>query len=769
MTTALPQPACALARPAASPHLLCASIHAACLALYAGSAHAQATPPTQNLAEISVTARAERIAPATIILGTTELEKRNAIDMAGIARYEPLISVPSAASGGGSVWDGAGSTGFNIRGIEGNRVSLDIDGISLPDAAPKPDGTSMNAFGIGRDYIDPAMLREVRIGSGTSAAGAGTPGLGGSVAFVTKSPEDYLGGGKDRYLDYALGYSGASAARSHALTGAARLGVVQALAVYAQRSGEAQENMGSVAPNPDDWNSKALLVKFNWAPLPGQRLGLTLDSYRRDNARQYVNKTSALYPEGTRQDSSTRRDRISISHQLERAPGGPFDTLETKLYHQDARVEDLTHARYFTGNQPYQREIATGLFNKSTGAQADATLALSTATSLAYGLAWNLTATSRPWLERRLVIATGATQVTSKNRMADMDTDKASAWLRADFGFTLGGLAATFTPGLRTEYRKLTPTSTAGYLVAVPGAAAEIKTESDAYTVPSLKLAVMVAPDTQLYASATRGARLPTAAERTGSYDSFSYTGAGNGYAVLGNAALKKETSTALEAGLKGSPLKGLDVGASVFRNNYSNFIDYVTQAPDPVNYPTITFGLYRPENNGSARTWGGEASLGARLGTWFDALAGVSLHAAAGIARGSAFNSATGKKGELASTLPRKASLSLAWDAPQDACGIALAATATAGKQPADDVIAGVTTPRWRIPGAAVADLTAYWRLGQHARLNLGLYNLGDKRYWDYASSRALPAGTTTAAMADIERSTRPGRSMAATFTVQY
>ena len=161
--------------------------------------------------------------------------------------------------------------------------------------------------------------------------------------------------------------------------------------------------------------------------------------------------------------------------------------------------------------------------------------------------------------------------------------------------------------------------------------------------------------------------------------------------------------------------------------------------------------------------------SARAQFGTWYPALSGLSINAAAGIVRGSAFNRATGKTGELASILPRKASLSLAWDGPQDAFGIALAAFATAGKRPADDVIGGVTTPRFRIPGAAVADLTAYWRFGPHARLNLGVYNLGDKRYWDYASARALPAATSAATLADIERSTRSGRSLAATFTVLY
>jgi hemoglobin/transferrin/lactoferrin receptor protein len=70
--------------------------------------------------------------------------------------------------------------------VEGNRVSMELDGISLPDAAPKPDGTTLNGFGIGRDYFDPETFRDVRIGSGFAPAGAGTPGLGGSVSFVTK-------------------------------------------------------------------------------------------------------------------------------------------------------------------------------------------------------------------------------------------------------------------------------------------------------------------------------------------------------------------------------------------------------------------------------------------------------------------------------------------------------------------------------------------------------------------------------------------------------
>ncbi|RSZ55795.1 TonB-dependent receptor [Massilia atriviolacea] len=777
MTTSTPMPARALARrPAAAPsrRLLNTTLNAAMLAILgAGAAQAQGPREPQQLSGIVVTPLRDKAADAlqgsVAVISAEELARRNAGDMSAIARYEPLVAVPAAFSGSGSVWDGAGNTGFNIRGVEGNRVSLDIDGIALPDAAPKPDGTAMNTFGIGRDYFDPAMFREVRIGSGTGPAAAGTPGLAGSVAFVTKSPSDYLSDDKRSYLAYALGYSAANKSRSHSLTGAARMGTLDALAVAVHRSGKELENKGSVAENPDDWDSNAVLAKFQWTPVQGQRIGLTLDGYERDNARSYVNKTGGLYPNGVLQDSHTKRTRVSLEHRMTGAANGIFDTLESRLYVQDASVDDRTRARYITGNQPYLRNIDTGYFNKSVGAAADATLKLGDALSLAYGASWEQTETRRPWLEDRTVIATGAHQFTMKNRMADMDSDKAGAYLRGEAGFALGGYKATLTPGLRFEYRKLTPKNLAAYAVAVPSAAAEIRTESDAYATPSLNLSVALRDDLSVYARINRGARLPTAAERTGTYDSFSYTGSGVGYAVLGNPNLKKETSQAFEAGLKSSPAKGMQLSASVFRTEYKNFIDYVAQAPDPVNYPTITRGLYRPENNGSARTWGGEASLRAELGTWAPALAGLSVQAAAGVSHGKARDSSTGKQGELASTLPRKASATFAYDAPSDAYGVSLSAVATAGKQPASDTIGDTSVKRLRIAGATVLDLAAWWNIGKNVKLNVGIYNLGDKRYWDYATSRSLAAGVDAATLADIERQTRPGRNAAAMLTFQY
>lgn len=120
-------------------------------------------------------------------------------------------------------------------------------------------------------------------------------------------------------------------------------------------------------------------------------------------------------------------------------------------------------------------------------------------------------------------------------------------------------------------------------------------------------------------------------------------------------------------------------------------------------------------------------------------------------------------------STLPKKASAILAWDDPARRGGASLAVVRTGAKTARADVIAGVTTTRFAVPSATVIDLAGYWNLGQHAVLTLGVYNMGDKKYWDYSSARGLAAGTTAATLADIERMARPGRYAAATIKVIY
>ena len=59
-----------------------------------------------------------------------------------------------------------------------------------------------------------------------------------------------------------------------------------------------------------------------------------------------------------------------------------------------------------------------------------------------------------------------------------------------------------------------------------------------------------------------------------------------------------------------------------------------------------------------------------------------------------------------------------------------------------------------WLSPSATVADMSAQWRIRPDLRLNAGIYNLTDKKYWRWADVRGLAAST---AIADAY--SQPGR----------
>ena len=739
-------------------------------AINAGTA-AQEPAKLPVFPEIVVNAKQdyERRAGTRTVVTADDLERRNVTDMGGIVRYLPLITAPAAASGSGSVWDGSGNTGYNIRGLEGNRVSLELDGIALPDAAPKPDGNTLNAFATGRDYFDPETFREVRIDSGTTAASGANPGLGGGVAFITKSPEDFLGEGQDHYVAYKYGRATADRSNAHTLTGAAKIGAnMQGLAVYVRRDGEQMDSRGTTPVNPDDWHSNALLSKLVWA-LPGeQKLDLTVDMFERKNKRDLRSKVSTYYPTGVQQDSTTRRTRVSLGHDVALKDFALFDRLTSKVYLQNANTDDKTQGRYTFGS-PAQRSIETSFKNDSIGVTSEAFKQLNADNALLYGVQLEQLKTRRPWREDRLIIATGQHQITNKNRMADMDTTKLALYVRDDLSFDIAGKKAVLTPGLRADYRKDAPKNLQRYAIGVPGAAKEVRKQSDTYFTPSLSLSVEVLPQMNAYATVTRGTRLPTAAERTGTYDSISYMGTGRGYAVLGNANLRKETSQAYELGLKGDVVKGLSMHASVYQTEYKNMIEYVMQEDDPVNYPTITQGLFRPENIGNARTWGAELTLRAELGAWAPAMKGYHVDLATGVAKGRSFNTLTGDSGGLASVAPAKSALTFGYDHANELFGLALTAVHAGDKQAPNDLLTGTTAPRFTVPSYTIFDLSTYWNVHKNAKIIVGVYNLTDRKYWDYAAARSLSAGTTAATRAEIERYAKPGRNVAANLSVNF
>ena len=115
----------------------------------------------ETMPRIDIVGQASNEAGTTATVSGSDLEQAN--NLKDVVRNQPLVSAPGTASGttrNRSTFDRSGSTGYNIRGIEGNRVGMDIDGIEMPDATSRPyvSRVGANTVGVGRDFIDPEMF-----------------------------------------------------------------------------------------------------------------------------------------------------------------------------------------------------------------------------------------------------------------------------------------------------------------------------------------------------------------------------------------------------------------------------------------------------------------------------------------------------------------------------------------------------------------------------------------------------------------------------------
>lgn len=719
----------------------------------------------QTLPEVQVNADYEPPkAGRTTEITSDDLAKQGAQSMADIVRYQPLVSAPDIASGSGNVWDGAGTSSYNIRGLEGNRVALEVDGVALPPAEAKPDGNNNNSFSTSRDTLEPELYSLVQIESGPTASGqGGSSGTGGRVRFSTKSPEDFLTGGREHYVSYKGGYLSSNKSRLHVITGAATIGQIQALGMYVRRDGEQNKTKGSVAPNPEDWSSNALLAKFIWGAHTNNRVGLTVEHFARNTDLRTDNKISASLPESPQQDAKDKRTRISLENQFKTNDVAAFDSIHSRIYYQRAEAKNDTYVPLVPASrrvpQAYSRDLHTNSKNDSWGLQADALKQIENH-QLAYGINLSSTESKRPWEESRTILATGQSSLTIKDRAASAQTRQASLYVRDTLSFNIAGRKATITPGLTLEHNRIKPKDLGRYAQGSSASVAEIHKRSDTNWLPSLGLTLELKPGFEAYGQYSRAVRQPTASELTGSFENPT-----TGYAVLGNPDLKAEKSDNFEVGVRGAAAPGITLDASVFYNRYRNYIEYNNLGVDP-NLPQFGLFVYRTENIGKVDIWGSEIGSRFELGQWFTSAKGVSVSLAGGWSQGKARNTSTQEKSWLPSVLPAKVVAGVAFDDPAERFGLGLHATWTRAKQASEsDVLLDSSAERFKVPSVTTFDLTGYWNINKHITWRAGIYNLTDRKYWDYASVRGLAASATN----DIERQAKPGRAFGTSVEVRF
>src|SRR3546814_15513963 len=98
------------------------------------------------------------------------------LSMEDLIRYIPGVSIVDMGR--------FGDNGFNIRGIEGDRVAMTIDGLSMSEGLET--ARSYEFFRAGRGGVGIDTLKRVEIVKGADSIPTGRRTLGGAAGFTTK-------------------------------------------------------------------------------------------------------------------------------------------------------------------------------------------------------------------------------------------------------------------------------------------------------------------------------------------------------------------------------------------------------------------------------------------------------------------------------------------------------------------------------------------------------------------------------------------------------
>jgi len=718
---------------------------------------------------VSATRSAQDVSqvPSTVSVQTREqLDRQNVSNIQELVRYEPGVSV-------GGTGQRSGLNGYNIRGIDGERVLTQIDGVSIPDSFFYGPYAQTQ-----RNYVDPEIVKRVEILRGPASVLYGSNAIGGAVSYFTLDPEDIIKPGKDVGARLKTGYSSADDSWLTSATVAGRQGDVDGLLHVSQRNGHETESYGGhggtglsrTEANPEDVRTTNVLAKLGWNYADDARLGFTYERYKDDRDQDILSAVGGPFANGagmgmyrsrTGNDTVTR-ERFGINHEFG-LDSLVADHIKWSLNYQIAKTDQHTEEVYFPFSRTVLRTRDTTYKDRQWvfDAQLDKAFSIgATDHLLTYGTTLKHEKVTGSRSGTGTCLAVGGTcraigQVSASDAQAlvsdfpDPTVNTYSLFAQDEIRWNNW----TFLPGARYDYTRMEPKFTDEFLRGIQGSGAAPGSLDDSdkkwhRVSPKFGLTYAFNDNYTWYGQYAEGFRTPTAKSMYGRFDNPTL-----GYSVQGNPGLEPEKSKSYETGLRGNFDAG-NFSAAVFYNKYRDFID--EDAVQSANLETT----FQANNIKHATIKGAEVKGRLNL-DHFGAPEG--LYTQGSIAYANGRNDDNGQP--LNSVNPLTGVFGLGYEQPN--YGGLLSWTVVKRKTRVDDTTFFAPdgqSSQFRTPGYGVLDLSGFYKVTDDVTVNAGLYNLTDKKYWQWDSVRGYDgqgeAGVTQPA--NLDRLTMPGRNFA-------
>ena len=750
------------------------------------------------------------------------LDKQMVSDESDLVRYDPGISV---VEGGRS-----GSNGFTIRGVDKDRVAINVDGLAQAESRSSEAFQELfgayGNFNANRNTSEPENFSEVTLTKGADSLKSGSGALGGAVNYKTKSASDYVSEEKPYHLGIKGGYIGRNSQKFSSITAAGTWLGLDALMVYTRRFGKETKNNSDAAdtkitdsdkqswspnagstnygsrgiarskPDPQNWENISTLFKLGYNFNDKNRIGWIYEDSRTDRTTTELSnmwaanwKGEALGDTRSRQDISYRK-RIGFEYknQLDK---GPWDSLNLRYDRQTIDMSTWTwdlptdYASNGVNSDVYHMFRNIRQKTIQYGADAEKQIDFSKSVwAMQYGLGGSQNDNGNRDHSYWVRLYDPKYQ-TSNNQELTMLVESSSknrfAYWNNTFQFG-DSSQYRFNAGLRydnsSSKAKDNPNYTPAIRGQIPYLGSERKHSGFSY---GLGLDWKFTPRLNLLAKYSTGFRAPTSDE---TWLLFPHPD----FYLKANPNLKAETAKNFELGLAGSGKAG-NFKLSGFQTRYRNFIELTymgvsSDNPNRPNYAPISDGtalvsspVWQNQNRSSAWVKGLEFN-----GTWnLDSIglpqgthAGVNVSYIKGKAK-----QTNEQETPINALSPWSAVYNLGYDAPSKRWGINAYLTHTAAKKPSDTVHSSddLNNP-WPFAKHSKAytlfDLTGYVNLGKYFTVRAGAYNIGNKKYYTWESLRSIREFGTVNRVdnkthAGIERFTSPGRSYNFTLEAKF